>query len=339
MLFTAIRPFPLQFVAFLIASMVCVSAGPPGSAGLKIKTIRRNTSSPVKTNPRTEERILYFQGDRRRTESKPEFRYPLWPGGPEVPFYEPHSALIEICEADAKKAFGLNLDNRTYAPVTLQQKLSTDQLKAMQNHVSEDETPSRPTVLHEITTLDRGERKQVFGYTARHVITTFSVVPLAGSTNVEGEEIATDGWYIDLDTRISCDPPGKTPSEGTTYSVVQLMGTVSSTNPASTNPASISITKPTLVETRYVGKPETGFPISLKTTRFSGSAQGPQTEQVSTHEIEVTDLSATNLESSLFEVPPDFRIVTQILPTPRAALWARWLAQAHDSWVRFRQSL
>lgn len=337
MLFTAIRHFPLQFLAFLIASMFCVSAGPPGSAGLRIKTIRRNTSSPVETNPRTDEQILYFQGNRRRTEWKGESRYPLWPGGPEVPFYGPHSALIEICEADAKKAFSLNLDNRTYAPVTLQQKFSTDQLKAIR--VSQAETPSRPTVLQEITTLDRGERKHAFGYTARHVITTFKVTPQQGAADVTPQESITDGWYIDLNTRVSCDPPGKTPSEGTTYSAVQLMGTVSSTNPASTNPASISITKPNLVETRYVGKPETGFPISLKTTRFSGSAQDPQTEQVSTTEIEVTDLSATNFDSSLFEVPPDFRIVTQILPTPRAALWARWLAQAHDSWVRFRQSL
>lgn len=313
--------------------MFSVSAGPPGSGGLKIKTIRRNTSSRVETNPRTEERILYFQGDRRRTEWKRESRYQLWPGGPEVPFYEPHSALIEICEADAKKAFSLNLDNRTYAPVTLRQNLSTDQLKAMQNRVSEAETPSRPTVLHEITTLDRGERKQAFGYTARHVITTFKVLPQQGAADVTPQESITDGWYIDLNTRVSCDPPGKTPSEGTTYSVVRLMAA------SSANPASVSMTKPNLVETRYVGKPETGFPISVKTTLFSVSAQGPQTEEVITTEVEVTELSATNLDSSLFEVPPDFRTVTQILPTPRAPLWARWLAQAHDSWVRFRQSL
>jgi hypothetical protein len=334
MLFTAVRHFPLQFLAFLIASVFSVSAGPPGGAGLKIKTIRRNTSAPVETNPRTEERILYFQGDRRRTEWKRASRNPLWPGGPEATFYEPHSALIEICEADAEKAFSLNLDNGTYAPVTLRQKLSTERLKAMQNRVSEAETPTRPTVLHEITTLDRGERKQAFGYTARHVTTTFKVTPQQGA-DVTPLESITDGWYIDLNTRVSCDPPGETPREGTTYSVVRLMVDTAS----STNPASISASTPNLVQTRYVGKPETGFPISVKTTtRLSVSAQGRQTEQVSTTEIEVTDLSATNLDNSLFEVPPDFRIVAEILPTPRAALWARWLAQAHYSWVRFRQS-
>jgi hypothetical protein len=52
--------------------------------------------------------------------------------------------------------------------------------------------------------VDTGERKDFFGHPARHVITTTKETPLHESHS-EARESVTDGWYIDLDTRISCD--------------------------------------------------------------------------------------------------------------------------------------
>jgi hypothetical protein len=37
------------------------------------------------------------------------------------------------------------------------------------------------------------------------VITTRRVIPLTGSSGRESQTV-TDGWYIDLDTALSCDP-------------------------------------------------------------------------------------------------------------------------------------
>ena len=330
MLFTAARYSALQSFVLLSASAFCLCAA-LGSPGLRVKLIRHNMSAPVQMNPRTEEQILYLQGERRRTEWKRESRNALWPGGPQATFHEPHSALIESCEGDVKKAFSIDLDNRTYAPVALRRKLSAEEVKSVQNRIRQPEVPPRPTVLHEITTVDQGERKKVFGYTARHVITTYKVIPLeAASVTAQGS--VTDGWYIDLDTHIGCDPQNETPREGTTYSAVRLL--VGS--PPQTGIPSDSGSAPNVVQTTYVGRPETGFPIWVRSTiRSFVSIQGHLTEQVSTTEAEVTELSSVNLDPNLFELPEKFQPVERILPVPRVAFWARWLAWAHYHWARF----
>ena len=288
-------------------------------------------------NPRLEERVVYLEGKRRRTEERREQRNSLWPGGPQVTFYEPHGALIESCDGDTKKAFSLNLDNRTFTPIEMSRRLTPEEIKAFQAPIPPKAEPTRPTVLHETTTMDTGERKQAFGYTARHVVATFKVVPLAGSTNVVEEKIVTDGWYIDLDTRISCDPPRKELGEGTTYAAVSV---VIGTSGQTTGP--ISASNPSLVRTTYIGKPETGFPIWRRTTiRNSVSTRAGNSEQVSVMETEVTELSANPLDPNLFEVPTNFRSVLspQALLGLRVAWWARWLAWGHYYWLRFRKRI
>ncbi len=330
-------------IAVALAAVVLFACAMPSvleGTDFKIKTTQQNSGSPVAMNPRREERVLYLQGNRRRTEERREQRNPLWPGGPRVTFYEPHGALIEKCDGDTKKAFSLNLDRRTFAPIEISRRLTPEQIKAFQSRGSPTaEGPTRPTVLHETTTMDTGERKQVFGYTARHVITTFKVMPLAGSANVVGEEIVTDGWYIDFDTRIPCDPPRREVAEGTNYAYAAvLVGTV---NLGQTTD-SILASNPNLVQTTYIGSPETGFPIWRRTTiRNSVPMQTGNSEQVSITETEVTELSANPLDPNLFEVPTNFSSVPspQALLGLRVAWWARWLAWGHYYWVRFKKAI
>jgi hypothetical protein len=211
-------------------------------------------------------------------------------------------------------------------------RLTPQEIRAFQSQIPPNaEKPTQPTVLHETTTKDSGERKKGFGFTGRHVITTFKVVPLAGSTNVVAEEIVTDGWYIDLETRISCDPPSTDLREGTTYAYAALsVGT------------SRQAFNPNLVQTTNIGKPEAGFPIWRRTTiRNSAPAGTGDSEQVNVMESEVTELSDNPLDPNLFEVPTNFRS----LPSPqvelglRVACWARWLAWVHYYWMSFRKAI
>ena len=65
--------------------------------------------------------------------------------------------------------------------------------------------PDAPTVLVETETVDTGERRELFGRPARHVITKRGVIPLTGSRCRESQTV-TDGWSIDLDTSLFCDP-------------------------------------------------------------------------------------------------------------------------------------
>ncbi len=49
-----------------------------------------------------------------------------------------------------------------------------------------------------------GERKDAFGHTARRVITTRRDIPLDASGGTPSRT-ETDGWYIDLEARPSCE--------------------------------------------------------------------------------------------------------------------------------------
>src|SRR5215469_10625169 len=126
---------------------------------------------------------IYWQSDRKRIEHRDSVAYHLGP----------HLASITRC--DLGQDFELNLDSSQYEsgpfpPAWMQPKISSS---------------AKPTMRIEIKTVDTGERKQIFGRTARHVITTTKQTPLANSESHPYETIR-DGWYVDLSHTVSCDP-------------------------------------------------------------------------------------------------------------------------------------
>jgi hypothetical protein len=116
--------------------------------------------------------------------------------------YGPHIASITRC--DLWKMYELNLDAREYqgAPYP-PQPFTKEQMKATGINPQGD-LPATPRLLIEITTRDKGERKVMFGHTARRVIRTWKETPLEGSYS-QPQEIVEEGWFIDLDNQISCD--------------------------------------------------------------------------------------------------------------------------------------
>ncbi len=63
--------------------------------------------------------------------------------------------------------------------------------------------PSGGTLSVTIETIDTGERKQMFGFTARHLIIRQKQVPCPKAVS-QGNESEQDGWYIDLDVNDGC---------------------------------------------------------------------------------------------------------------------------------------
>src|SRR5262249_12687166 len=110
-----------------------------------------------------------------------------------------------ITRCDLKQSFLLNLDDHEYTASALppihEEMLA--RAAALGQLVVE---PRRvPTVVVETETVDTGARRELFGHTARHVVTTRRIIPLAGAKRGASTTV-TDGWYIDLDTHISCEP-------------------------------------------------------------------------------------------------------------------------------------
>jgi len=141
------------------------------------------------------------------------------------------------------------------------------------------------TMWYSIT--DTGERKKIFGFTARHVWTSQKMKPSADACYMKDSLlIKTDGWYIDL-PQFNCP--------------VRYKPTRSAMAPAEKP-------KPDCQDrfiTRRSGKGKLGFPIT-ETTIIKMGAGDAQMSEFQTN-IETLELSTVKLDSMLFEIPPDYK--------------------------------
>jgi hypothetical protein len=242
------------------------------------------------------ERTMYFQGDRKRLDFRSSSGGAKRADGSVDVRYGPHIASITRC--DLGQMFQLNLDAHEYSSAPYPPKpLTKEQMEAIGIKAPPArERPSNPTLLIETTTVDTGQRKQLFGHTARHVIVTRKETPLEGSRR-EPQESVTDGWYVDLDVRISCDRKWRAGEHA--YLRAGLSG--------DGRPPDV----PKFVD---LGEPVTGFPVEMKTTNRSTFALpgGTKKENTSTNESSITKLDEGPLDPAIFEIPAGFRQVAHI---------------------------
>lgn len=133
-----------------------------------------------------------------------------------------------------------------------------------------------------VTTRDTGERKQMFGYTARHIITTMEMDSTPDACSPMKSKMEIDGWYIDAAFALDCDLANYTPYR----------------------PPAKSGGCRDRYETKQVGTAKKGFPVWEKTTMF-----GPDGAQSFTSINEVIEFSQATLDPSLFDVPAGYREV------------------------------
>ncbi|MGV3657630.1 MAG: hypothetical protein ACO1NX_06735, partial [Chitinophagaceae bacterium] len=128
---------------------------------------------------------------------------------------------------------------------------------------------------------DTGERKQLFGFTARHVWTSQKIKPSADACSMKDSLLLkTDGWYIDL-PEFNC-PHDDADGGGFARQPYQ----------------------PDCMD-RYIthssGKGKLGFPLVQTTTIIVGNRQTEMTTS-----IETLEFSTARLDSMLFEIPPGY---------------------------------
>lgn len=86
------------------------------------------------------------------------------------------------------RSLSVNYSRREYSIITLAQ-------------VPEPVNPVS-TVVIEIETRDTGEQRQIFGHTARPVVTTeHRRTEYPDRAPVEDRDVVTDGWYLDISGR------------------------------------------------------------------------------------------------------------------------------------------
>jgi hypothetical protein len=177
--------------------------------------------------------------------------------------------------------------------------------------------PSGKTYVINTDVVDTGERNEMFGHIARHLITKEKRI--GGPENCYGgnTESEIDGWYIDYDVL----PLPQRPRAGVSAHLV-------------THSAGIgSIHCSDKIEAHRTGLP-TGFPLKETTIwRAEGSQAGDNSKKVASPTTEVVEFVEAPLDPALFEVPADFKRVKEIIdPTQRRL-------QALTSWERFKAEL
>lgn len=211
----------------------------PVRAGWKITT-------QTNAGPRQSVLTEYFDGGLRRTEQTDSngHRY------------------ITILDFNRPRQILLNLDLRQYVVVRLTRRY-------------EGFTLSPETIVIDQVTTDTGERRTIFGRTARHLLTRETSHVEGGATGPPEKQI--DGWYIDADTL---------PREKRGGSVHLL---------------AVGRTRPN-IKVNHSGPATTGLAVWQKITSISA-------EETREWIVEVTELVEGPLSKDLFEPPPDFRRV------------------------------
>jgi hypothetical protein len=281
------------------------------ASGIKITTIRRTTFRDTTQVLSSEPEVFYIQGDWRRWERSRSYSGQARPDGSSQRIYGPRT--VTIVRPDLAKKFDLNLDSSEYAVSTWPPKkpepFTKEQMKVRGITMPPPGASAKPTFQILTTTNYTGERREIFGYLARHVITTRKEIPLKSSRRSPRETV-TDGWYVDLERRLypTIYPQdladGKRPPRGGhTYVSTRSSG---------------SLDPPEIPEFIDIGEQETGFAVQeIQTSRNSFKLPDGSTRQTEGKSETVVKHERGAYDTSLFEVPSRFKRVNYIEPNPK----------------------
>lgn len=281
---------------------------PSGNTAIKM-TIRHGEAES------SDQQTIYIAGDRKRMEFRNSEGMKKADGSMQV-FRGPR--LVAITRCDLGQYFELNLDSSEYTSGPYPPKpLTKEQIRARGLEIPTTYRSEKPTLRIEVTTTDTGERNEIFGHLARHIITTEKRIPLEGSQS-EPQESVTDSWYIDFNQRLSCDRPWSTGWRAQAY--------LHATN------ATHQIEKVEFVD---AGQPDPGFAVrSVMTSKITRTLPDGSKKQADVKsEVAVTQLEEAPLDAALFEIPSGFKHVDQIQRSPTFPASS---SEAENFWQRFK---
>ena len=108
----------------------------------------------------------------------------------------PTGGLVTIRQCDLKRTLTINEQSQAYLVANDAQNDSAAQAAALLGGPAP--APAGGTITQIATITDTGERKQISGYTARHLKTSVVVTSSANSCSQVSQKYDIDGWYADL---------------------------------------------------------------------------------------------------------------------------------------------
>lgn len=240
----------IRFIQYAIILLISVNTA---FADVKIKT--RSTSGDASTESTT-----FIKGKRQRTEMGEQ--------------------SVSIMQCDLRRSVQLSPAAKTYLVSLFNQPDAAQTAVTKTDGQTETTFVRAGTVTTIVTTKDTGERKQLFGYTARRIITMIETEPSPDACSKNKTKMEIDDWVIDAEFALVCNE-------------INQNGYVRSYGGCQDKQV-----------VKRVGAAKSGYPLYSKITIYDENGK-PGSSSVS----EVIELSKANLDAALFDVPGDYREV------------------------------
>ena len=191
---------------------------------------------------------------------------------------------ITITQCDKKQTIQISETTKKYLITPMVVDTSTSPAPAA--NAPQPSTPARKggTVTYITSSVDTGERREMFGFTARHVKSSMTIQSSPDACNPVNQRTETDGWYIDFNVAFDCNLDRRPPV------MPNLM-----------RPGGC-VDQPVF---RRTGNAKTGYPL-IETMTMYGENNQPMFSTTK----EVVELTREPLDIALFDVPAGYTQAT-----------------------------
>lgn len=259
---------------------------PAGQTTNDFKVTYRTSMGMPGMQGQASESTTMIKGARQRSESRSPY------GG---------YSTVDLLQCDLKRSIQMSETTKKYVVTALESDESSSTTPTAPERPATGSPRRGGVVTYTSTTVDTGERKEMFGFTARHVKSTTVIESSPDACNHMKHKQELDGWYIDLNVGLNC----------------------------LTSQASMSryskVAQECQDQTRFrrLGTGKVGFPL-IETMKMYG--EDGQVTMTTTKEV--IDLSRQTLDQALFEIPAGYTEAASSQELYAAPSMASIMAQA-----------
>ncbi|HBB87247.1 MAG TPA: hypothetical protein DC047_06500 [Blastocatellia bacterium] len=186
--------------------------------------------------------------------------------------------IINITQCDLRRTIQISDSAKKYVVTPMDTEDSTPGGGVAAGGAREPSTRGG-VITYTTSAVDTGERKEMFGFQARHVKTSMVIESSPDACSPIERRMETDGWYIDFSFGLNCDQGrvpqmGGMPSQGGCRDRIRF---------------------------NRQGAARTGYALQETTTVY-----GPEGRVAFTSTKEVVELSREPLDAALFDVPAGY---------------------------------
>ena len=187
--------------------------------------------------------------------------------------------IINVTQCDLKRIIQISDSARKYVITPMDNGDSTPNTAPASSQMSAEPSRRGGVINYTINSVDTGERKEMFGFQARHVKRTILIESSPDACSPMKQKMETDGWYIDFSFGLRCD-----------------VGAASMRNMGAMSGGCRDT-----VRFNQQGAARTGYPLQETTTSY-----GPDGSVAFSSTKEVIELSREPLDAALFDVPAGY---------------------------------